>query len=505
MTASDVASYQAMARQYARQHGIDENIFLAQINQESGWNPSAVSPAGALGIAQFMPATAASMGVDPMDPRSAIEAAARLDKAHLDQFGGSYPLMLAAYNAGAGAVQKFGGVPPYSETQAYVQNIMVVAGRQPGSGGGTATMVLADVSQGQTTGQLPAAVVSPYSNETFPKTSFQVVPGSAVGGDVLYGRRYRILVTNGGHGQASSVLPDTAAGQAASSSEELALDVSNLHCKFNVVKTFLVQPNWSSVTIYNLSPKTENAIIQEGFRLVIEAGYVGSRYGLIFDGDILQVIRSKENGTDYNLTLVAMDSDAFLAYGTSVFTVLRGQNSRQIIGQVASTASIPTELGRISPNLSGAQLLRGKAVFGKSADVLRQIAQSENATFHMQDRKVNVTRLDDASPDSIIELSPATGLIGVPAQQDYGATVKMLLDPRVRIGDFLHVDNSLIRNQQYDIGQPIYQLDQDGIYRVIKLTHTGDTRGDEWYTEAQTVSQSGVLPNLVSSGSQNPF
>ncbi len=501
MTSSQTASYQASARKYARQYGLDENIFLAQITQESGWNPTAVSPAGALGIAQFMPGTAASMGVNPMDPEDALAGAARLMRSHLDQFGGSYPMALAAYNAGAGAVQEYGGIPPYPETQSYVNSIMAAAGRMPNP----TTLPDTAESSGQLSGRGQVAVASPYSDLVFPQTNYQVIPGSAALGDILYGRRYRILVTSGGHRQASSVLPDTAEGQAAASDVETALDVSQLRCTFRVVKTCLVQPNWSTVTIYNLSPSTENAIIQEGFRLVIEAGYVGSQYGVIFDGDVLQVLRNKEDGTTYSLTLVAMDSDAFLTYGTSVFTVLRGQNSRQIVDQVASTASIPTELGRISTNLSDTKLPRGKAVFGKSADILRQIAKSENATFHVEDGKVNIVKPEDLPPGEIIELSPSSGLIGVPAQQDYGATIRMLLSPRVRIGSLVHVDNSLIRNQQYNVGQPIYQLDQDGIYRVIHLEFEGDSRGQPWWVTAETVSQSGILPSMVSNGSAVPW
>ena len=111
------------ARQQALANEIDPDIFLKQINQESGFNPNAVSPAGAIGIAQFMPGTAAGLGVDPWDPVASLEAAARLMKSYLDRFG-SYELALAAYNAGPGAVEQYGGIPPYPETQAYISRIL---------------------------------------------------------------------------------------------------------------------------------------------------------------------------------------------------------------------------------------------------------------------------------------------------------------------------------------------------------------------------------------------
>lgn len=115
---------QAYARQAATNAGIDPDVFVRQIQQESGFNPSAKSGAGALGIAQFMPATAAGMGIDPTDPYAALDAAAQLNASNLRRYGGDYSKALAAYNAGPGAVDKYGGVPPFEETQRYVNTIL---------------------------------------------------------------------------------------------------------------------------------------------------------------------------------------------------------------------------------------------------------------------------------------------------------------------------------------------------------------------------------------------
>ena len=111
-------------RQAAQAAGIDPDLFARQINQESGFNPKAGSPAGAQGIAQFMPQTAQGLGVDPWDPASALPGAAKLMKGYLDKYGGDWGKALAAYNAGPGNVDKYGGVPPFDETQTYVKNIL---------------------------------------------------------------------------------------------------------------------------------------------------------------------------------------------------------------------------------------------------------------------------------------------------------------------------------------------------------------------------------------------
>ncbi len=124
-------SYWNIAWNAATYAGIDPTLFERQINQESGFNPLAVSPAGAEGIAQFMPGTASAMGVNPWDPASSLYGAASLMKQLSNQFGGNYAMALAAYNAGPGAVQyaiNAGGNNWYSylptESQNYVALIM---------------------------------------------------------------------------------------------------------------------------------------------------------------------------------------------------------------------------------------------------------------------------------------------------------------------------------------------------------------------------------------------
>ena len=104
-------------------------LLAAQLYAESGFNPFAQSPAGAQGIAQFMPGTAQSYGLaNPFDPERAIDAQAHLMSDLLKQFDGKVALALAAYNAGAGAVEQYGGIPPYPETRAYVTRILGLLG-----------------------------------------------------------------------------------------------------------------------------------------------------------------------------------------------------------------------------------------------------------------------------------------------------------------------------------------------------------------------------------------
>lgn len=114
--------YLPTARAAAQRHNIPEDIFLRLVQQESGWNPGAVSVKGARGLAQLMPDTARLLGATIDDPASNLNGGARYLRMMYDRFG-NWPHALAAYNAGPVAVERYRGIPPYAETQAYVKII----------------------------------------------------------------------------------------------------------------------------------------------------------------------------------------------------------------------------------------------------------------------------------------------------------------------------------------------------------------------------------------------
>ena len=114
-----------LIEEISQRHGVDQDLVNAVVRQESGFNPGARSKAGASGLMQLMPGTAKTLGVnDTRDPVQNLEGGVRHLKNLLTHYNGNIPLALAAYNAGMGAVSKYGGVPPYTETRNYVRNIL---------------------------------------------------------------------------------------------------------------------------------------------------------------------------------------------------------------------------------------------------------------------------------------------------------------------------------------------------------------------------------------------
>lgn len=307
-------------------------------------------------------------------------------------------------------------------------------------------------------------------------------------GDWLYGRVYRVLV-------------DLGRGQ--------ALDVSDLRCQFEIVKSGYFEANQSTLTIYNLNPDDENKLIKSGQRIIIEAGYAGDQYGKIFEGNVIQPLRSKENGVDYKLTLVSMDSDRYYQYGLVGVSLVADQTSRDAIDACLNRAGEVTgeNYGITEDTVTNTSIVypRGKVMFGSPISYLNQIAYSENATFYIDNGAANIVSAKDLSGSEIFDLGPENGLLGTPVQTQNGITCKCLLNPRMKVNSLFHIDNKKITNYRYTPGQAVRALDTEGIYRIIKMKHIGDTRSDDWYTEIEAISQSGILPSMVAGSDLYPF
>ena len=290
-----------------------------------------------------------------------------------------------------------------------------------------------------------------------------------------------------------------------------ALNVSDLHVKFTVKKSREIN-NYSTVEIYNLTAATEQKILKEGDRIIIEAGYEGyltagadgtiqeikdsdgntqeKQYGVIFDGKIIYPSRRKENNTDYVLSLLCVDGANVLGKNFIAKTLNKGVNQRQILDAVCEKSKTKIPTNSITQGLSGQKLPRGKVIFGEPKDYISDIARGNGASYWVNDGKLNMIKLADAAKDEAIVQTPTTGLVGMPTQTQ----------------SLVQLKNSEIAEAQVTPGQAQMPLDEEWIYQVIELTHTGDTTGNDWYTSCTAVSRygKGVLPALMANNAQNP-
>lgn len=122
-----------LIEEYSQKNGLDSDFVRAVVKQESGFNEKATSHCGAAGLMQLMPGTAKSLGVhNPYDAEQNVAGGTKMLAGLLKTYGGNKELALAAYNAGGGAVKKYGGIPPYGETQRYVKNVLNIYNRYKG-------------------------------------------------------------------------------------------------------------------------------------------------------------------------------------------------------------------------------------------------------------------------------------------------------------------------------------------------------------------------------------
>lgn len=312
---------------------------------------------------------------------------------------------------------------------------------------------------------------------------------------VLYGRMWRVLVQY---------------------EETTALDVSNLRTVFEIKKNALGQPSIAHIVIYNLAPDTEAQIIKEGFHIQLEAGYA-AQYGLIFDGDIIQVFRNRENGINYRLEIIAADGKSFYGGNFVRTTLAAGSKPRDVIEAAAKLAYYPIEIEHVSENLPETTLPRGKVCFGYPADILDDQARTTDSFVQVDNGKLEVRKYTDPIPDDkCLYLTPQTGLVGTPEYTDDGIGIRMLLNPVVTIHGLIKIDNDIIQRTAVDTEQMMKpnmspaggkvadqntRFDPTGEYEVYSLVHSGDTHGETWLTEIVGIGRNGKagLPIMVDS------
>lgn len=268
------------------------------------------------------------------------------------------------------------------------------------------------------------------------------------------------------------------------------LDLSQLRIKFAVKRSDTMTPNTADIRVYNLSPETAVRVRDEFRRVILEAGYEGNS-GVIFQGNIKQVIIHRESATDTYIDIVAGDGDRAYNYSVVNTTLAPGSTQAdQVAAAARPMAEKGTTLGPVA-NLTNERLPRGKVMYGPSKNFLKTVAQNNNQSWSIQDEKITFVSNSGFLPGQVVVITDKTGLIGSPQQTNEGVNLKCLLNPLIKIGGRVKLDNASVERLKINlnISSPDQiarsipaRINADGVYYVLVAEHVGDTRGVDWYT-----------------------
>lgn len=264
------------------------------------------------------------------------------------------------------------------------------------------------------------------------------------------------------------------------------LDLSELRITFQTRKGDVETPNSAEINIYNLSGDTAGRIRREFTQVALSAGYEGNA-GLIFRGNIRQVRTWRENGTDAVLSILAADGDRAYNFATVNTTLAAGSRPADRVRACQGAMAEKGAQAGYVPDLDGQALPRGKVMYGMARQYMRDEARDTDTDWSIQDGKVQMVPRKGYLPGEAVLLTHETGLVGTPEQTQNGLTVRALLNPLLRIGGRIKLDNASVKRMQTPLkiaaGQGAARLDDDGIYRIIKVEFKGDTRGNDWYAD----------------------
>ncbi len=297
---------------------------------------------------------------------------------------------------------------------------------------------------------------------------------------------------------ASLVVADEASG----------LDLSSLHVKFEVKQWSLQTPGSCSVRVYNVASNTAKKIQTEFTKLILGAGYKDGGATTIFAGTIVQVRGGRENPVDTYLDITAADGDEAHNFSVVNTSLAAGRSyADRVNALVQAMGAQGVTPGYIAP-LPDGTLPRGKVMFGMARDHLRDLSFATDMDWSVQQGQFQLIPKAGYLPGQAVVLTPATGLIGLPEVTADGIKVRCLLNPLVKAGGLIQLDSATLQQAQLDIS---YQgsaqnaflpqvLDGVGSYRVLVAEHSGDTRGNTWYTDIICLAPGQVTQGLVNRG-----
>jgi hypothetical protein len=277
-------------------------------------------------------------------------------------------------------------------------------------------------------------------------------------------------------------------------SDGKALDLSAAHFRFVTNIATVETPNILKLHIWNLAEATVQKLTAqkngtyEYTQVVLQAGYRDGPYGVIFKGTVVYMRHGRENPVDTYLDIDVSDGDMAYNYGqvnTSLppnctLSDAAEAAAQSLIARGATAANAP-------PDLPATAFPRGLALYGMSRDLMHEIATPAGIQWSLLQGQIAWIPQADPLP-TVYELNSGTGMIGIPEQTIYGINVRTLINPNIKLGITLHINQADIRQQELNqsitgvTGNAyIAPINKDGLYKILALSYSGDTRGTEWY------------------------
>ena len=307
------------------------------------------------------------------------------------------------------------------------------------------------------------------------------------------------------------------------------LDLSQFKIKFKTFNYDGEAPDHATIKIYNLNQDTVNSIISNANynTVVLAAGYENGNYGTIFSGEIRQFKVGKEDAVTTYLEILASDGDIFynrglfsgsFTSGTDMISQLNSlvndYNTNKVPVLLAAGEPKPAKLtvdatAVYTQGLYNTTNVRGKVWIGTARSALRNLASNLNISWRVQDGQIVLSDYQGYAEGEAVVLTPETGLVGIPEQTDSGINCRCLINPKIRIGGLIQLDDSFINQTKYSknntpavFGGPatpepgqgtgvpynkisgiqnLVPISGKGWYRAYAVEHEGDTRGNEFY------------------------
>jgi hypothetical protein len=294
----------------------------------------------------------------------------------------------------------------------------------------------------------------------------------------------------------------------------LQLELKDMHVTFSVRRGDFQNPNSADIRVYNLSNDLaqyvmDNYRVQDKvtapfskslMTVSLSAGY-DANFGLLFNGEVKQARTGRQDQRDTFVDITAADGDEAYNFAVSARSLAAGAKPSDAVSALIQTMAQGAQ-GVIPqgnpPELTARPTLRGEVFYGATRDRLRQLAYENNCTWSIQDGEFTLIPFAKYLPGPIPVISVATGLIGVPEQTDQGLEMRTLLNPNIKVGQAVKLDNkSAVNLFRYSLDAAAQSgddasnlalsraihLNQDGLYYVMCVNHVGDNRGEEWYSD----------------------